>query len=150
MQVLLRLKMNYRCRALTHPRWRPHVQTLKRLIVESANLFVTPEACQLLFDNANLVIVKDSLANKYGFLEVKDELVIVVDDKLRALDHVEFQLLFCYQKKESTLAIPPASVCINRAIIRMHDTMVAHFGDIFEKTSTFGSFDRVTFTAQNL
>ncbi|KAL7683600.1 hypothetical protein Plhal304r1_c040g0117661 [Plasmopara halstedii] len=115
-----------------------------------ANLFVTPEACQLLFDNANLVIVKDSLANKYGFLEVKDELVIVVDDKLRALDHVEFQLLFCYQKKESTLAIPPASVCINRAIIRMHDTMVAHFGDIFEKTSTFGSFDRVTFTAQNL
>ncbi|KAL7683607.1 hypothetical protein Plhal304r1_c040g0117731 [Plasmopara halstedii] len=57
---------------------------------------------------------------------------------------------FCYQKKESTLAIPPASVCINRAIIRMHDTMVAHFGDIFEKTSTFGSFDRVTFTAQNL
>ena len=39
-----------------------------KLIVEGANLFITPEACQLLFDNAGVVVGKYSSANKCGVI----------------------------------------------------------------------------------
>merc|ERR1711878_72195 len=70
------------------------------LIVEGANIFTTPEARQALFENAGVLIVKDSSANKCGvitssyeicasmlldeseFLNIKDELV---EDVLRRL-----------------------------------------------------------------
>ena len=39
-----------------------------KLVVEGANLFITPEARQLLFDEANVVFVKDSSANKCGVI----------------------------------------------------------------------------------
>ncbi|GMF48500.1 unnamed protein product [Phytophthora fragariaefolia] len=120
------------------------------LIVEGANLFITPEARQLLFDNAGVVIVKDSSANKCGvvcssyeivasmlletdeFLAVKDELVVEVVDKLRALARVEAQLLFREYKKDPTSALPPASERISRAITRVHDAVLAHFDDVCE------------------
>ncbi|KAK1946548.1 NAD-specific glutamate dehydrogenase [Phytophthora citrophthora] len=118
------------------------------LIVEGANLFITPEARQLLFDNAGVVIVKDSSANKCGvvcssyeivasmlletdeFLAVKDKLVVEVVDKLRALARVEAQLLFREYKKDPTSALPPASERISRAITRVHDAVLAHFDDV--------------------
>ncbi|CAH0517460.1 unnamed protein product [Peronospora belbahrii] len=121
------------------------------LIVEGANLFITPEARQLLFDNAGVVIVKDSSANKCGvvcssyeivasmlldtdeFLTVKDELVVQVIDKLRALARVEAQLLFREYKKDPTSALPPASERISRAITRVHDAILAHFDDLCEE-----------------
>ncbi|TDH66115.1 uncharacterized protein CCR75_001397 [Bremia lactucae] len=120
------------------------------LIVEGANLFITPEARQLLFDHAGVVIVKDSSANKCGvvcssyeivasmlletdeFLAVKDELVIQVVDKLRALARVEAQLLFREYKMDPTSALPPASERISRAITRVHDAVLAHFEDVCE------------------
>ncbi|KAL7678840.1 putative glutamate/phenylalanine/leucine/valine dehydrogenase [Plasmopara halstedii] len=108
-------------------------QTLKRLIVKSANLFITPEACQLLFENANLVNVNDSLANTDGVGCRYSSFEIVVNMHLKIKKFLEVVTVV----KESTSAMPPASLCINRAIIRMHDAMVAHFGDVFEKTSTF-------------
>ncbi|KAE8907792.1 hypothetical protein PF003_g8239 [Phytophthora fragariae] len=121
------------------------------LIVEGANLFITPEARQLLFDNAGVVIVKDSSANKCGvvcssyeivasmlletdeFLAVKDELVVEVVDKLRALARVEAQLLFREYKKDPSSALPPASERISRAITRVHDAVLAHFDDVCEE-----------------
>ncbi|OWZ23165.1 NAD-specific glutamate dehydrogenase [Phytophthora megakarya] len=121
------------------------------LIVEGANLFVTPEARQLLFDNAGVVIVKDSSANKCGvvcssyeivasmlletdeFLAVKDELVMEVVDKLRSLARVEAQLLFREYKKDPSSALPPASERISRAITRVHDAVLAHFDDVCEE-----------------
>ncbi|UIZ21305.1 hypothetical protein KXD40_001076 [Peronospora effusa] len=121
------------------------------LIVEGANLFVTPEARQLLFDNAGVVIVKDSSANKCGvvcssyeivasmlldtdeFLAVKDELVMEVVDKLRALARVEAQLLFREYKKDPSSALPPASERISRAITRVHDAVLAHFDDVCDE-----------------
>jgi glutamate dehydrogenase len=121
------------------------------LIVEGANLFITPEARQLLFDNANVTIVKDSSANKCGvvcssyeivasmlletdeFLAVKDELVVEVVDKLRALARVEAQLLFREYKKDPSSALPPTSERISRAITRVHDAVLAHFEDVCEK-----------------
>lgn len=121
------------------------------LIVEGANLFITPEARQLLFDHAGVVIVKDSSANKCGvvcssyeivasmlletneFLAVKDELVVEVVEKLRALARVEAQLLFREYKKDPTSALPPASERISRAITRVHDAVVAHFDEVCEE-----------------
>ncbi|OWZ19667.1 NAD-specific glutamate dehydrogenase [Phytophthora megakarya] len=121
------------------------------LIVEGANLFITPEARQLLFDNAGVVIVKDSSANKCGvicssyeivasmlletdeFMAVKDELVVEVVDKLRALARVEAQLLFREYKKDPTSALPPASERISRAITRVHDAVLTHFDAVCDE-----------------
>ncbi|KAF1775762.1 NAD-glutamate dehydrogenase [Phytophthora cactorum] len=126
-------------------------QAVVGLIVEGANLFVTPEARQLLFDNAGVVIVKDSSANKCGvvcssyeivasmlletdeFLAVKDELVMEVVDKLRSLARVEAQLLFREYKKDPSSALPPASERISRAITRVHDAVLAHFDNVCEE-----------------
>lgn len=118
------------------------------LIVEGANLFITPEARQLLFDEAGVVIVKDSSANKCGvvcssyeilasmlletdeFLKVKPELVQDVVDKLRSLAKVEAQLLFREYKKNPHAALPPSSERISRAIIRVHDAVLAGFNSL--------------------
>ncbi|KAI9918665.1 hypothetical protein PsorP6_011806 [Peronosclerospora sorghi] len=135
--------------------WRDYLDTdgtpSSRLIVEGANLFITPEARQLLFDHAGVVIVKDSSANKCGvicssyeivasmlletdeFLAVKNELVTEVVDKLRALARVEAQLLFREYKKDPTSALPLASERISRAITRVHDAVLAHFDNVCEQ-----------------
>jgi len=82
------------------------------LIVEGANLFVTAEARQALFDDAGVVIVKDSSANKGGvitssyeicaammlteeeFFDNKETIVNEVLAKLRGLAKMEAELLF--------------------------------------------------------
>ncbi|KAL7551486.1 hypothetical protein ACHAWF_014676 [Thalassiosira exigua] len=82
------------------------------LIVEGANLFVTDEARQRLFDEAGVVIVKDSSANKAGvitssyeicaamllsedeFYENKPQIVSEVLDKLHEYARMEAELLF--------------------------------------------------------
>ncbi|OQR89545.1 NAD-specific glutamate dehydrogenase, partial [Thraustotheca clavata] len=120
------------------------------LIVEGANLFTTPEARQLLFDNAGVVIVKDSSANKCGvicssyeivssmllepkeFLDIKDELVDDVVKKLRQLALVEAELLFREYKQNPNAALPPSSEKISRCITRLHDAIVANFDNIAE------------------
>src|SRR5690606_35876232 len=83
-----------------------------RVIVEGANLFITPEARRLLATEAGVVIVKDSSANKCGvicssfevvasmllssdeFLEVKERFVREVIERLRELARREASLLF--------------------------------------------------------
>ncbi|TMW67939.1 hypothetical protein Poli38472_007611 [Pythium oligandrum] len=122
-----------------------------KLIVEGANLFITPEARQLLFDNAGVVIVKDSSANKCGvvcssyeiissmllqteeFMNVKQELVEDVVVKLRQLALVEAQLLFREYKKNPEAALPPVSERISRAIIRVHDAVLEKFDDVADE-----------------
>lgn len=82
------------------------------LIVEGANLFVTAEARQALFDKAGVLIVKDSSANKGGvitssyeicaamllsedeFVENKEQIVEEVLAKLRGMAELEAELLF--------------------------------------------------------
>ena len=82
------------------------------LIVEGANLFVTDEARQLLFDEAGVGIVKDSSANKAGvitssyeicaamllteeeFYKNKQQIVREVLDKLHEYSRLEAELLF--------------------------------------------------------
>ena len=82
------------------------------LVVEGANLFITPKARQEMFDEAGILIVKDSSANKAGvicssyeicaamllseeeFLDNKEEIVSDVLVKLRQFAKVEAELLF--------------------------------------------------------
>jgi len=82
------------------------------LIVEGANLFITAEARQKLFEEAGVTVVKDSSANKAGvicssyeicaamllseqeFLDNKEEIVADVLKKLRYFARVEAELLF--------------------------------------------------------
>jgi glutamate dehydrogenase len=82
------------------------------LIVEGANLFVTDEARQLLFDEAGVIIVKDSSANKAGvitssyeicaamllseeeFFQNKPQIVNEVKAKLHEYARMEAELLF--------------------------------------------------------
>lgn len=119
-----------------------------KLIVEGANLFITPEARQHLFNEAGVVIVKDSSANKCGvicssyeiiasmlleteeFLSIKDELVQQVVDKLRELARVEAELLFREHKIDPNSALPPHSERISRAIIRLHDAILEALEDV--------------------
>ena len=83
-----------------------------RLIVEGANLFITGEARQALYDEAGVAIIKDSSANKCGvitssyeicaamllseddFYNNKTQIVEEVLEKLRGLAKMEAELLF--------------------------------------------------------
>jgi glutamate dehydrogenase len=83
-----------------------------KLIVEGANLFITDEARQSLYDEAGVVIIKDSSANKCGvitssyeicasmllseddFFRNKDQIVSEVLEKLRGLAKMEAEVLF--------------------------------------------------------
>lgn len=83
-----------------------------KLIVEGANLFITPDARQALYDDAGVIIVKDSSANKCGvicssyeiaaamllseeeFFENKEMIVADVLVKLRQLALLEAEVLF--------------------------------------------------------
>jgi glutamate dehydrogenase len=90
----------------------PDGRPSSKLIVEGANLFITAEARQKLFEEAGVVIVKDSSANKGGvitssyeicapmllsedeFFDNKEVIVGEVLDKLRGLAELEAKLLF--------------------------------------------------------
>jgi len=120
------------------------------LIVEGANLFITPGAREALFQEAGVAIVKDSSANKCGvicssyeiassmllsreeFLENKEEIVQGVLDKLRVLAEQEAQLLFRQQLTNPEVSLPNSSVEISAQILRTHEAIVAAM-DIFKK-----------------
>jgi len=111
-----------------------------KLIVEGANLFVTAEARQKLYEDAGVLIVKDSSANKGGvitssyeicaamlaseeeFLENKDAIVAEVLAKLRGFAKLEAELLF----REAELygqALPEVSQAISNAINSASDAL---------------------------
>jgi len=105
------------------------------LIVEGANIFITPDARKALHDHAKVAIVKDSSANKCGvitssyeicasmlldekeFLEIKEELVQDVLVRLRGLARMEANLLF-REWNNYPGALPDFSERISQAISR--------------------------------
>lgn len=115
------------------------------LIVEGANLFLTPDARTALAD-AGVVIFKDSSANKCGvicssyeiiasmllspdeFLKVKDRFVGEVLQKLRMLASLEAQQLARMLRQQPGLHLPAASVRLSRAVIRTADALEAAMG----------------------
>jgi len=110
------------------------------LIVEGANLFVTAEARQALFDDAGVVIVKDSSANKGGvitssyeicaammltdkeFFENKEAIVEEVLAKLRNLAKMEATLLF-REFENYGGSLPHVSQVISNAINTATDAL---------------------------
>jgi glutamate dehydrogenase len=105
------------------------------LIVEGANIFLTPDARKALHEHAKVTIVKDSSANKCGvitssyeicssmlleekeFLEIKEELVQDVLVRLRELARLEAELLF-REYNNYPGALPAFSERISQAISR--------------------------------
>ncbi|CAK9010448.1 NAD-specific glutamate dehydrogenase (NAD-GDH) [Durusdinium trenchii] len=110
------------------------------LIVEGANLFLTPVARDEL-SKRGCVIVKDSSANKCGvicssfeiiasmllqkseFLEIKDDFVQDVLDGLRSRAQREAQLMFREYKSNPSAPLPPVSERISVAINRSTDAL---------------------------
>ena len=104
-----------------------------KVIVEGANLFLTPEARELLSADG-VVIVQDSSANKCGvicssfeigacmlldeaeFLEMKAPFVEQVLDRLRALARLEAMLLISEHARHPETSLPQLSLRLSRII----------------------------------
>ena len=103
------------------------------LIVEGANLFLTPEARERL-SAEGVTIIKDSSANKCGvicsslevagcmlldesaFMRIKKSFVEQVLDRLRVLARDEANLLVNEQKRHPCMPLPEISVRLSRVI----------------------------------
>jgi len=130
------------------------------LIVEGANIFITNEARQSLFDHSKVLLVKDSSANKCGvitssfeicasmlvdeaeFLSIKEELVEDVLKRLRELAGLEAQLLFReYRNYPGSLPhfSERISHCINRtcAAIRASLADLERGSELYQKLLLF-------------
>lgn len=121
-----------------------------RLIVEGANIFITPEARKKLFEEAGVVIVKDSSANKCGvicssfeicssmllkekeFTDHKEEIVNDVLIKLRILARQEAELLF-REFQNFPGALPYFSERISNAINIARDAIANALEDMTEE-----------------
>ena len=112
------------------------------LIVEGANIYVTDDARQLLYDNAKVMIIKDSSANKCGvvtssceiacsmllsteeFIANKEVLVTDVLSHLRYIAQAEAKMLYsCFKKYPGTL--PQFSERISACINDVTDALIA-------------------------
>ena len=124
--------------------WRQFLQAdgtpSSRVIVEGANLFLTPDARREL-SACGVVIVKDSSANKCGvicssfeiaasmllseeeFLSIKPRFVEQVLQKLRALAKREAELLFREHVRRPELPLPEVSTRLSKIINRATDTI---------------------------
>ncbi len=121
-----------------------------RLIVEGANIFITPEARKKLFEEAGVLIIKDSSANKCGvicssfeiissmllsegeFKEHKEEIVAEVLEKLRYYARLEAELLF-REFANYPGALPYFSERISNAINLARDAVTQGLEDMTEE-----------------
>jgi glutamate dehydrogenase len=121
-----------------------------KLIVEGANLFITAEARQKLFEEAGVVIVKDSSANKGGvitssyeicaamllsedeFFDNKEQIVGEVLDKLRGLAQMEAELLF-REFENFGGSLPEASQIISNCINVATDALSVALDNLTEE-----------------
>eukprot|EP00600_Ochromonadales_sp_CCMP1393_P016692 CAMPEP_0175035864 /NCGR_PEP_ID=MMETSP0005-20121125/23462_1 /TAXON_ID=420556 /ORGANISM="Ochromonas sp., Strain CCMP1393" /LENGTH=1088 /DNA_ID=CAMNT_0016296981 /DNA_START=314 /DNA_END=3581 /DNA_ORIENTATION=- len=122
-------------------------QPSSKLIVEGANIFITPEARTNLFDKAHVAIVKDSSANKCGvitsscevagsmlltkdeFMANKEEIVEDVLHQLRRLARFEGELLF-KEYRNYPGALPAFSERISRSIGKVTDAVEAALANV--------------------
>ena len=121
---------------------RPDGRPASPIIVEGANLFLTPEARLRLSENG-VLIVKDSSANKcgvicssyeivagmlldeQGFLEIKDAYVAEVLARLRHLAGLEAGSLFRERAHRPEVPLPELSTRLSRVIIRTTDAVTS-------------------------
>ena len=118
-----------------------------RVIVEGANLFLTPEARLALFESCGLPVVKDSSANKCGvicssmeirasmcvsddeFVTIKPQYVEEVLAGLREMAGLEAKLLFAEAARDTATPLPALSERISFAILRVADALAAVLDD---------------------
>ena len=132
--------------AINEKNWRDYLQPdgtpSSKVIVEGANLFLTPEARTQLSD-CGVLIFKDSSANKCGvicssyeisasmllsddeFLKIKDGFVQEVIVKLRDFARREAELLARVHHHRPQIPLPEISVRLSRAMIRTSDAIEA-------------------------
>ena len=121
-----------------------------RVIVEGANLFLTPEARTEL-SNAGALILKDSSANKCGvicssfeigacmlldeaeFMEIKETFVEQVLDRLRQLARAEAELLTRLHEHHPHSPLPEMSIRISRIMSRVSDSLIANWDNMSEE-----------------
>lgn len=128
--------------------WKDYLQRdgtpSSKVIVEGANLFLTPEA-RLQLSDCGVLIFKDSSANKCGvtcssfeigacmllseeeFLRIKDQFVEQVIVKLRAFARREAELLVRVHHHRPQIALPEISTRLSRVVIRTADAIEAAF-----------------------
>ena len=111
-----------------------------KLIVEGANLFLTPEARERL-SAEGVTIIKDSSANKCGvicsslevaacmlleeadFMEIKTEFVNEVLDRLRELARAEALMLVSEHERHPCMPLPEISVRLSRVVNSVADAI---------------------------
>jgi len=120
-----------------------------KVIVEGANLFLTPDARREL-SNAGALILKDSSANKCGvicssfeigacmlldeseFMEIKEEFVGQVLSRLRDLARAEAELLARLHQHHPHSPLPEMSIRISRIMSRVSDSLIANWAKMGE------------------
>ncbi|MCB9831536.1 MAG: NAD-glutamate dehydrogenase [Planctomycetes bacterium] len=124
--------------------WREFLQPdgspASKIIVEGANLFLTPEA-RLRLGEHGVVIIKDSSANKCGvitssyeiaacmmlevdeFLAIKETFVDQVLNKLRILARREAELLMRMHRHQPETPLYELSIRLSRVVIRTADAI---------------------------
>ena len=118
-----------------------------RVIVEGANLFITPEARRHL-SAAGVLIIKDSTANKCGvicssyevaasmllaadeFVAQKPRFVAEVIDKLRELARSEAVRLLTDHAADKSVPLPDRAVALSRAILRATNAIAGHLRNL--------------------
>ncbi len=118
-----------------------------RVIVEGANLFLTPEARDEL-SKQGILIVKDSSANKCGvicssfeiiscmlldeqeFLEIKEVFIEQVLIKLRGLARREAELLLRVHNHMPHVSLPKLSIQLSEVMMRTADAIAVALDDL--------------------
>ncbi|MBC8309950.1 MAG: NAD-glutamate dehydrogenase [Planctomycetes bacterium] len=121
-----------------------------RVIVEGANLFLTPDARREL-SNAGTLILKDSSANKCGvicssfeigacmllceeeFMEIKETFVEQVLVRLRELARSEAELLARLHQHHPHSPLPEMSIRISKIMSRVSDSLIAHWDSMTDE-----------------
>ena len=140
-----------RPRTLRDSNWRDFLRTdgspSSRIIIEGANLFLTPEARQGL-SQAGVLIVKDSSANKCGvicssfeilasmllseeeFLAHKETFVAEVIERLRNLARLEADLLLRERLHKPNASLPELSERLSRTMIAATDALIGRIAEL--------------------
>ena len=121
-----------------------------RVIVEGANLFITPDARREL-SNVGTLILKDSSANKCGvicssfeigacmlldedaFMEIKETFVEQVLVRLRDLARAEAELLARLHQHHPHSPLPEMSIQISKIMSRVSNSLIAHWNSMTDE-----------------
>jgi glutamate dehydrogenase len=121
-----------------------------KVIVEGANLFLTPDARREL-SNVGALILKDSSANKCGvicssfeigacmlideseFMEIKETFVGQVLTRLRHLARAEAELLARLHQHHPHSPLPEMSIKISEIMSRVSDSLIANWDNMSDQ-----------------